>query len=326
MTERPSLRSQKSASRKYNGHHINLSAKDFIESAPFVRKSYDIFTDGNVDEDIIYSRNMMHTPPEIKKRILEANLEADKKLKKELAAIQRNTDKKEKKKIKKDKKMMNFRLDSDTFNANKSLNDGAQNHRDAVKTLNFHSNNNSADSHDNNEHFNERGFIQRLDSSDAFDEMFNNKRKNSNFRMPPLGMIPPLVIHNHMQEKSDILNQSIEDKAKNDADRKEDKEMMKNRSKNSASKKNIIGNSKKNEFLIVNRDKYFGLKSKEMMNTLFQNSKNDFYSYPNISDLPEEKRTPRSLYMREVAVHNLIPLPLLLRKDTTPFDVSLAHR
>jgi hypothetical protein len=151
--------------------------------------------------------------------------------------------------------------------------------------------------------------------------------------MPLLGMIPHFQATNNNigQETDDEKNRLIENQKNIDADRKEDKEMMKkswsdkNKS-NSFCRRNVISNSKKNKFLLVNQDKYFGIKAKTRMNVLFQNSLNDLYFYPNADDLPEEKKTPRSLYMREIAAHNLLPLPLLLRKNTTPFDVSLAHR
>ena len=77
---------------------------------------------------------------------------------------------------------------------------------------------------------------------------------------------------------------------------------------------------------IVNKENYFGLNAKRKFNALFMRAKLDTSLYATIDDIPECRRTPRTLYLRAVAASHLNPLPLILRKDCTPFDVSLAHR
>ena len=41
--------------------------------------------------------------------------------------------------------------------------------------------------------------------------------------------------------------------------------------------------------------------------------------YMNDEDLPEEKKSPRAMYLRRVTKENLTPMPLLLRKETVHF-------
>lgn len=322
--------SAKSASRKFNSNHMYLTNKDFIESSPFVRKSYDIFTDDNIDEDIIYSRNMMNTPPEIKKKIMEENLSlADIESKKELKK-NKGINKVKLKKIKVTKrrsKNMNFRLDDDTFNSN-LLPNVDHDIRENVKTnLDFESTNSIDYDSIQNSSIKNLKLFSSSNSSDFLDDMNDNRRNSNSFK------VPSLVIHDLREEKDSVFDENYSKKYDNGnySDRKEDREMMdlciKSKFQhNSSSKKNMINSSKRQEFLMINQNKYFGLHSKNKLNFLFHNSKNDLSTYPNISDLPLEKQTPRSLYMREIAKNNLLPLPLLLRSTITPFDVSLAHR
>lgn len=73
-------------------------------------------------------------------------------------------------------------------------------------------------------------------------------------------------------------------------------------------------------------DIYFGVKSRLDFAEKFRLSYKDLERYPDESKLPAEKLTPRSMYLRESAKKNLIPLSLLLRKDSNPMGVHLAHR
>ena len=71
---------------------------------------------------------------------------------------------------------------------------------------------------------------------------------------------------------------------------------------------------------------YFGVEAKHKFHELFLRSNDDMRVYTDYEDLPEDRKTPRSLYLREVARSNLNPLPLVLRNDGAPNEVSLAHR
>ena len=76
----------------------------------------------------------------------------------------------------------------------------------------------------------------------------------------------------------------------------------------------------------MKRENYFGLDARKKFDDLFRRSKNDAAVYASLDDLPDGRRTPRTMYLRSLAKSELIPLPLLIRKDGAPFDVSLAHR
>lgn len=90
-------------------------------------------------------------------------------------------------------------------------------------------------------------------------------------------------------------------------------------------KRQISGLCGTDEITLI-RAHYFGLDARKKLDSMFLNSNNDARLYPTIEDLPESRRTPRTLYLRGVTEKNLIPLPLTMRKDCTPYDVSLAHR
>jgi hypothetical protein len=42
--------------------------------------------------------------------------------------------------------------------------------------------------------------------------------------------------------------------------------------------------------------------------------------------MPDDRKTPRMLYLRHVVTHNLLPLQLLIRKETAPYEVNLKNR
>lgn len=90
-------------------------------------------------------------------------------------------------------------------------------------------------------------------------------------------------------------------------------------------KKKISGSNDESGKILMRAD-YFGLESRRKFNSLFLNANNDSRLYPTEEDLPESRRTPHTLYLRGLAEKNLNPLPLTIRKESTPYDVSLAHR
>jgi hypothetical protein len=73
-------------------------------------------------------------------------------------------------------------------------------------------------------------------------------------------------------------------------------------------------------------EKYFGEKARVSFAKRFKDAAKDFEKYPYDSMLPEEKRTPRSMYLREVSKQKLLPLPIILRKESNPMGVHLPHR
>lgn len=73
-------------------------------------------------------------------------------------------------------------------------------------------------------------------------------------------------------------------------------------------------------------DQFFGEKARVDFALRFKNATKDLERYSDESKLPPEKLTPRSLYLREGAKKNLLPLPIILRKDSNPMGVHLPHR
>lgn len=73
-------------------------------------------------------------------------------------------------------------------------------------------------------------------------------------------------------------------------------------------------------------NEFFGEKARLDLALKFKKATKDLERYPNEADLPAERRTPRQLYLREVAKANLLPLPIILRKDSNPMGIHLSHR
>ena len=71
---------------------------------------------------------------------------------------------------------------------------------------------------------------------------------------------------------------------------------------------------------------YFGEEARIAFSLRFKNASKDLERYSNEEMLPISKLTPRSLYLRESAKNNLLPLPIILRKSTNPMGVHLSHR
>ena len=71
---------------------------------------------------------------------------------------------------------------------------------------------------------------------------------------------------------------------------------------------------------------YFGETARQGFALRFKNAAKDLERYQDESQLPASKSTPRSMYLRESAKANLIPLPLILRKESNPMGVHLSHR
>lgn len=85
--------------------------------------------------------------------------------------------------------------------------------------------------------------------------------------------------------------------------------------------------AEKGENELAGREKeFFGEKARFDLALKFKKATKDLERYQNEEDLPAEKRTPRQLYLREVAKSNLMPLPIILRKDSNPMGVHLSHR
>jgi len=72
--------------------------------------------------------------------------------------------------------------------------------------------------------------------------------------------------------------------------------------------------------------KYFGPASKTSFTAAFQRASRDLRVMQNDTDVPDECSTPRRNYLREVTKANLLPLPIVLRKEKEPKGVFLAHK
>lgn len=72
--------------------------------------------------------------------------------------------------------------------------------------------------------------------------------------------------------------------------------------------------------------KYFGQDAVLAFNEKFKQAGRLLERYPDEKDLPEELKTPRSMYLRGVEKDNLLPLPLLLRSENAPLSLDLSRR
>lgn len=73
-------------------------------------------------------------------------------------------------------------------------------------------------------------------------------------------------------------------------------------------------------------EQYFGDSAILELQEKYRRTQADLDRYPDETDLPNELNTPRSLYYREVVKNKLLPLPLLLRKETYPLGLHLSHK
>lgn len=73
-------------------------------------------------------------------------------------------------------------------------------------------------------------------------------------------------------------------------------------------------------------DQYFGEKALTAFHEKYKRSTLDLERYPKEEELPEELKTPRSLYLRGVAKAKLLPLPLLIRDPTEPLSLNLGFK
>lgn len=71
---------------------------------------------------------------------------------------------------------------------------------------------------------------------------------------------------------------------------------------------------------------YFGSQAKAAMRLKFLNSSRNLQKYPKDDDVPEELRSPRSMYLRESQKRSLVPLSLTVRKRMQPRGVFLGGR
>ena len=74
------------------------------------------------------------------------------------------------------------------------------------------------------------------------------------------------------------------------------------------------------------RGKYFGVEAKLEFTAMFRDVPRQVIYYPHEDDLPEENKTPRTLYLRQIHSHDLLPLPLLMRKENAPYEINLKNR
>lgn len=72
--------------------------------------------------------------------------------------------------------------------------------------------------------------------------------------------------------------------------------------------------------------KYFGYEAKADFAQVFRNARNELAVFGSADELPDEIRTARHLFLREQTKRNLLPLPLVLRKDAFPNGVFLRNK
>ena len=72
-------------------------------------------------------------------------------------------------------------------------------------------------------------------------------------------------------------------------------------------------------------DHYFGNISRINFNRRFLQANKNLQTYPDDDTLPISLSSPRSLYLRETTKLNILPLPLILRKEKEPLGIYLSH-
>ena len=60
------------------------------------------------------------------------------------------------------------------------------------------------------------------------------------------------------------------------------------------------------------RDKYFGVQARLEFGDMFRDALNELIHCPDDDDLPTDRKTPRTMYLREVTKNNMLPLPLVM--------------
>ncbi len=73
-------------------------------------------------------------------------------------------------------------------------------------------------------------------------------------------------------------------------------------------------------------EQYFGANAVLDLHSKYRKIRDDREDNTAGTEVPNELSTPRSLYLREVVKGNLLPLPLVLRKETHPLGLHLGHR
>lgn len=73
-------------------------------------------------------------------------------------------------------------------------------------------------------------------------------------------------------------------------------------------------------------DQYFGEAAILDFHQKFKSAMLNIERYPVDSELPDDLRTPRSLYLRGTTKAQLLPLPLILRKESEPLGLHLRYR
>lgn len=71
---------------------------------------------------------------------------------------------------------------------------------------------------------------------------------------------------------------------------------------------------------------YFGVKAKENLMLKFKRASHNLEIMPKDGDVPDELRSPRFMYMREVQKGHLLPLPLTVRNTKNPRGIFLAGK
>lgn len=80
------------------------------------------------------------------------------------------------------------------------------------------------------------------------------------------------------------------------------------------------------EAISFDRAKYCGVQAKLDFYDRYRQANRDFYVYMKDDDVPDECKTPRSTYLRELEKRSLPPLSLVMRHKDKPNGVFLANR
>lgn len=71
---------------------------------------------------------------------------------------------------------------------------------------------------------------------------------------------------------------------------------------------------------------YCGIEAKKKFSAKFHNAQHDLAKYTSEIDIPSEINTPRTLFLREQAKRNLLPLPLIMRRENQMDGVHLRNK
>ena len=89
---------------------------------------------------------------------------------------------------------------------------------------------------------------------------------------------------------------------------------------------NITSNNLSRELSSDEIKNYIGKEAFTKFNDIYKTSSALLNKCPSDNDIPENLRSPRSMFLREITKKNLLPIPIILRDETNSKGLFLAHK